>query len=216
MGLLIWGVVMFILVFVGLLVAFLFYKSRPQDVPEDRPILHTYIGKYSKGYAEGVIVDVKEGSERTSLLFEPKDENFVKIYNEKKKDSLKPILLTVRKDLLIHYPKGTWSKNRSIFVALPQRAEDLPEAMKETLQGRMFMKLIEEKNTEWTQVKVLRDANDAKADILGLWKGKEISSDYLEHMQKVQKEALKNVISIKSDNNTGIYNPNPAGNRPRS
>ena len=216
MALLVWGVVIFVLVFIGLLVAFLFYKAKPLDVPEDRPILHTYIGKYSQGYAEGVIIDVKEGSERTSLLFEPKDENYVKVYNEKKKNVVESVLLTVRKDLLIHYPKGTWSNNRSIFVALPKRAEDLPEGMKETLQGRMFMKLIEEKNIEWTQVKVLRDANDAKADILGMWKGKEISSDFLEHMQKVQKEALKNAVSIKPDNHASSYNPNPAGNRPRT
>lgn len=167
--------------------------SEDKEEPMDYTIVRMYFPEVCK-YAEGLLLDFKNGSQRKGIVLMPKDVDYMRKLKKKEKVEINPILVWANDYQLKFYPRGTLSPDRNIIDLYPPVPEGLPEFMKETPQGISIMEYVAEKKAEKTSVDVIRMERDTEDRMLKLTKGKDLFNDYLKKEKALGKDFMKKYI----------------------
>jgi hypothetical protein len=162
------------------------YKSK--DEPTNAEIIINGFYNYTDGYGLG-LVDKKEGNQtKTKLTMIPRDIDYDKLRNEDIKIERQEVI--VKNNLLI--PLG-FSNNRKISLALPDKAENLPQELLNHPFGLKVMEFIESQQakTETIDIQRIREKNLMKVIRKSQDGGVEIVGDFIEERKELDKDLGK-------------------------
>jgi hypothetical protein len=186
------------LIVTGLIIWLLVVIFRDKEEEKDRNMALNFMSNYSNGRAYGQELSVDKSFEgRFIITFMPKD-----ITSDSLK-TLKAEKIIVDKGKLISLPRGTWSKEKNISIYLPIRAEDFPDALKQTEFGKMLMLFTEMKNSVNSEVDMVREGSRRKDDILKRIGDGELSGEILD----ANHELIKELIKMMAENRTRDKQP---------
>jgi len=139
---------------------FVYIKYKSREEPENQPLLENYMPQYSEGSVLGVVSDLKLSETRAKISFYPRDIDYIKLQKEKTK--IKEYTIFCDKAQIQFFPKGAFSQHRDLIKIYPSNPDMLPETIKNTPQGKVIMKMIEENN----QVKDQTELNQIRMESL--------------------------------------------------
>lgn len=166
---------------------------KEKDLPSDDTIFKNFLSQYTSGYSYGSILSIVQGDKRIGIKFIPRDLDYVKLFKKHEKIDVRPQLIWIEKDKLLHFPKGTLSMHRHELWALPSKAEDLNDEIKKTKYGEVLMYIIEEMNMKTEESSILRKRIQAQNKLVEKSEGLEIVTDILEKMSEANKDLVKNL-----------------------
>lgn len=183
----------------------MFFKRK--EAPRDDPIVNNiFMKQYTGGYSQLLAKKIVTGNKRICIHWVPKSIAPLEYYKFKKKRYDVPEFeekkFWVPKEKLHFYPKGTADDNRNIIVIEPFSADDLPEEMKKTRLGQMWMKICEETNTNMTEKAYIKSQNEKLSGIINSELIGETSVNVLEKIQALFEENLKYLNKSKEIKNT--------------
>jgi hypothetical protein len=194
----------------GLFVWLLILKFKEPEQPNDDTILRNFMSGYTNGHSLGSITEIFQGDKRVGYKFIPRDVDKVKLYRSKEKITLKPQIIWVERDKVVTFVKGTLSAHRHEIWVLPPKPEDLNAELKNTSFGKMLMTMIEDINAKIEESEVLRKRILVQTALLNKTEGLELVQEYMDKVNEVQKDLLKNVREDKP--RSPMFNPSTGGN----
>lgn len=202
------GIGFLVVVFIGLVIYVLTLIFKEEDKPDDDPIVLNLMSEKTHGHAYGS----EKAAQRTSsgrmhCTFVPKDVRPKAIMEKTWQEQE----IIVDFDKVLTFPKGTVSKHKTLKVYLPQRAEDLSPAVRETSLGKVFMVMIETKNFEKSLTDMLREGTKRRDDVLKELGDGELSAEWLESIKALLTEDIKATImkAGKDTHSFGTHGSNP-------
>jgi len=166
------------------------YRTKKQLV--DTPLALNFVAHLSDGRFIGNEEKVSKGRNgRYVISLDPKD---IDIRNEKE---VKPVTVIVDNNKLISVPRGSLSRERNVNFYLPPNANDIPDALKDTLIGRAMMWATELKNYEKTVIEILREGGERKDLMLKKIGDGEISKEFISFQEGLVSDYLQKVVSPK-------------------
>src|SRR3990167_5300455 len=166
---------------------FLSVNYRKPKIPVDYSILLNYMNGWTdSGHFEGVIVKEVKGKRRNAIVYIPTDINHVQDYIERKgkkrffKAEIPKQIIWYEKHQRKDMPRGTLSPDRNYVIIYPRVPQDLPELLKESVEGKNEMYNLANRNAERTVQDILQIETERTTQIAKLLGGKEpLSADYL-------------------------------------
>ena len=185
-GLLGFLVTILVVIVVGVIIYGLRQIYGEKDDARNEEIVINFLSDYTQGHGLLLVKEKESNKDLIHITGLPRDIDYIKIKDEdfviKEQD------LFVRKDLYI--PIGN-SAHRTIKLALPDKAEHLPEEVKKTVLGKLLGEFIENRNAEKDklEVKDLRSKNllDMTKKTDGLEMAQEISGLSLDFVKDIVK-----------------------------
>ncbi|MFW5794708.1 MAG: hypothetical protein ACOCV1_04410 [Bacillota bacterium] len=193
-----------ILIFVLAMIAIILNSSTPK-LPKDRIKIWNFMRQYTEdNLAEGYQTDVTQGDSRSIISYIPTD-----IEDLEESKTIRKQHVVVENDKVITFVKGTYSNNETIKILLPPRGEDLSKQIRETLLGKILIKVIEEINLEIEEKKILRSAMDTQSKILMDIPGMKLVERHMEEERELSKESKKKFTDSENKKQTGLlFNQN--------
>lgn len=116
---------------IGLAIIFIRMSTKEQPQPSNRTLLDNYMPQYAHGYSSGVVDSIETSKTTTKIVFFPRDQDLIKIVNQKEGEVVKPETLYVLNKNVVYHPAGSWSTRRNRIAVYPPVVEEIPEAFKE-------------------------------------------------------------------------------------
>jgi hypothetical protein len=142
-----------------------------------------------RGHAIGLEVNTKVIDNKYLIEYQPRDVDSRLLKDKTKIDNVKVV---VDKNKVITLPKGTLSAYRTLKILLPPNPEDFSSELKRTHFGQHLMKITEEINTSNVEAKIVREGSDRKTKLLTELGDGEISEQFLDRQNELQKELDRN------------------------
>lgn len=198
--------IVIVLAVVGFIIAW-HRLSQEDEEPMDYTIVRMYFPEVCK-YAEGLLLDFQNGSQRKGLTILPKDVDYMrksKDKNDKKEVfKVKPIKVWANDYQIRFYPRGTLSPDRNIIDVYPPIPEGLPSFMRDTPQGSAIMEYVAKKKAEKTSIDVMRMERDTEDELLKDIKGKNLFTGYLEKDKALSKDLIKKYVESEQKSSKGV------------
>jgi len=163
----------------------------------NNPFIINFSSQFTNGHAYGIERKaIKAKENRTYVEFGPLDDdpNLVnKIPDEK-------TIIGQNKRIII--PNGSWSRHRSMGFYLPNTASDIPDELKNTEIGKIFMYWTEAQNVVNAEIDSLKKGGESKDEILKRLSGGELSREYISKLHEFQIDIIKLIANskLKDDN----------------
>lgn len=141
-----------IILVVGLIALVIFALRKifgEREDPKNENIIINGLSNYCDGYGLMLQKDKKSNKEVIGIKGSPRDLDYIKL--KTKKFKVKNQKIYVRKDLLI--PLG-FSAHRKMYLALPDKPEQLPNELKESWLGKYIMEGMKEQNKKMEEQKI--------------------------------------------------------------
>lgn len=176
---------------IGCVIYFIVLKISKKDEMKNTEILINLDTKHAR-HALGLINSDEVGTGgRHKVSFLPTD--------------IKPELFDFNKDEEIVYdknslhsfPKNSWSPDRNIFIGLPNKSEDLPDAVRDSFLGKLFGLGIELQQAANAEVRMLREGSDRRDASMKELGDLQIPNKVLEMNKELIELAIKNATSGK-------------------
>lgn len=207
-GVLYVGIGILLVVFMALIGIALNYYFREEEKPEDDPFILNFMSQRTNGHAYGLEKAAQRTtSGRWNCSFDPKDVRPKDII----KNLWKPQEVVVDYDKVVTLPKGMFSKHKNVKIYLPQNAEDLTPALKDTSFGKMLMLMIEKQNLDKTIQEMLREGTKRRDDLLKELGDGELSAEWLTSIKTLLVEDIKTSIMKAGKDTHSFPSHNPAG-----
>jgi len=140
-------IILLFLLFAGVIGAGIFLAKKylfDKDFPTNKEMIINLLSDYTDGYALLVKDKERRTKDKVIILANPRDINYAELENN-------PTLKINKQNLFIskpHYLDFPISRHRNLKIALPPKPEQIPEELKSTPLGILFMGLIEAKRQD--------------------------------------------------------------------
>jgi hypothetical protein len=203
-----WGWIFVGLLFVGAVGMILWLLSiifKEEEKIADNPFIIDF-SSFKDKRGRAIIEELNSepcDSGRISIHVKPKDVDYRKL----KDHHIEEYDILSEPNKIITFAKGTWSKDRTIKIRLPQYPENLPEEMKGNVFGKLLSTITEDKNYESMVVDLIRKGSERKTELLNKMPEGEVSEaiiDLYEGIIKQISEASKDKKTSSSFERPGF------------
>ena len=150
--------------------------------------------KPDSGHAYGVIKKVQQKvGGRYHFEFDPKDVS----PKDVQKNNWKPQTIIIDHNKFLLFPKGTLSNYKNMAFGLPKNADDLSEAIKHTLLGKLLGVYIESENSKDAILQSIKEGSQRKTDALEMLGDGELSAQLVKKLTNLFMVDLKEAV-VKS------------------
>lgn len=184
----------FLILVLGLIIYYIYLKLKEKEEPTDNPLVEIYFHRFAQGHRLGTIHKIIRGTNRTCIIFFPRDLDYVAIKNDKKNIVIEPIRIWVRNTQIIPNSKFSLSNHRSIFTILPNRVEDIPEDYFKTMLGNKLAELVGESNTMSERSDIYKKRMEGQENTLEeLAENEKITKAFYEKLHETIKDLSKDL-----------------------
>jgi len=146
-----------VLILIGVIIFVFRMIYGDKDEPRNEELVINLLSNYTDGYGLLLIKETESNKELIHITGSPRDIDYIKLKDKEFK--IKDQDLFVRKDLFIPIDN---SAHRRISIAFPDKPEQIPEKMKNTIFGKLVMEYIKEQNENSDNKKVMETQDKNK------------------------------------------------------
>lgn len=209
---------LYLSLFVNLIAVFalggwlLYIFLKDSKTPKDKPFILNFLSGFTEGRFLGREESIEQCSNGRHLItFSPKDIDIESYQGSE----IKPEKIIVDKGKLISLPKNSFSRDKSIDIALPKSAHDFPDNVRDNLFVKALMWATELENLTKLEVDMLREGHIRKDLLLKEIGTGEISKEFLAFSKELMQDHLENAINPRGVNKQQLGLPGMGGFPPQ-
>lgn len=191
------------------------YLKTKEDPQPSAPLILNFMARENNGRFLGKEIKTEGGAHNRTLIdYRPLDIDTFKIPLKEIRDKIKPERIVTNPEKIISLAIGELSQDTAIKIILPDKIDEYPESLKNTILGKGLMWAVGEKNMEKTVKEIMEESTYSRDKLLKKINNGEITSEFIDTMESLFKDALRMVVRDEEKKHKSSLNPSSFGGLP--